>query len=138
MNASDTSAPPRTILIADDDLLVLKVLALKLSSLGFQVIKVADPGRVVREVADHKPSVVLLDINLGVGTGHTTVEWDGIKILDWLARVEGASNVPIIIVTGDPREETQRLCHRAAAYFTKPVDFPRLLREIDRLTLPKA
>jgi CheY-like chemotaxis protein len=138
MNLPVSIIPSRTILIADDDLLVLKVLALKLSSLGFQVIKVAEPGRVVREVAERKPDVVLLDINLGLGAGHTTVEWDGIKILDWLARMEGATTIPVIIITADPREETKRLCHRAAAYFTKPVNFERLLREINRLIAPAA
>lgn len=136
MNASDTAVRPRTILIADDDLLVLKVLALKFSSLGFAVIKVAEPSRVVREVTTHKPDVVLLDINLGAGSGHATVDWDGVKILDWLARVEEAAAIPVIIITADHREETKLQCHRARAYFTKPVNFERLIREINRLTAP--
>jgi CheY-like chemotaxis protein len=127
-----------TILIADDDLVVLKVLALKFSSLGFQVVKVAEPARVVRDVTLHRPDVVLLDINLGAGSGHATVEWDGVKILDWLSRMEETSPIPVIIITSDPREETRSRCARAAAYFTKPVDFERLIREINRLTAPPA
>lgn len=137
MNPPQTR-PPRSILIADDDLVVLKVLTLKFNSLGFEVIKVADPSRVVREITLRKPDAVLLDVHLGTGSGNASVEWDGIKVLDWLARMEEASAIPVIIITADQREETRRLCQRAAAYFTKPVDFERLLRELNRLTAPAA
>jgi CheY-like chemotaxis protein len=133
------NAAPCTVLIADDDLVVLKVLALKFTTLGFRVLKVAQASQVVRQITQHRPDVVLLDINLGsAGAGHGAVEWDGIKILDWLARLEGVSAIPVIIITSDLREETRRRCGRAAAYFTKPVDFEVLVREINRLTAPAA
>src|SRR5258708_3228696 len=100
------SVPRRKkILIADDDLVVLKVLSLKLSSVGFDVAKVHEGSQVTRRVAEELPDVVLLDFDFGPNATSGHIEWDGIKILDWLGRLEDVAPIPVIVVTSSESAE---------------------------------
>jgi CheY-like chemotaxis protein len=129
--------PPRSkILIADDDLVVLKVLSLKFSSVGFDVVKVHDGGQVARTVAEARPDVVLLDLDFGASGEYGHVTWDGLKILDWLGRIEDVATIPIIVLTANESEAVHLDCRNsgAAAVLQKPVDFETLLAQIRRLT----
>lgn len=130
-------APRRKkILIADDDLVLLKVLSLKLSSQGFDVVKVHDGGMVTRRIAEEHPDVVLLDFDFGplATVGHIT--WDGVKMLEWIARLEDLAAIPIIVITADESKELHERCRcaGATAVKTKPVDFESLVAEIRRVT----
>jgi len=131
------TAPRRKkILIADDDLVVLKVLSLKLSSIGFEVVKVFDSAEVTRRIAEELPDLVLLDLDFGPTAAYTHVEWDGFKMLDWLMRLEELARIPIIVVTANESPEAHKRClgSGAAAVFPKPLDFDALRAEIERLT----
>lgn len=126
----------KRILIADDDLVVLKVLSLKLSSVGYEVVKVFDSGLVTRRIAEVNPDLILLDLDFGSTAAYGHVEWDGLKMLEWLMRLESLARIPVIFITASTEPDLEKTCQKAGAkaVFRKPIDFDELNAEIDSLT----
>jgi CheY-like chemotaxis protein len=126
----------KKILIADDDLVVLKVLSLKLSSIGYEVVKVFDSGLVTRRIAEETPNLIMLDLDFGATAVYGHVEWDGLKMLDWLMRLEDLARIPVIVITASTAPDLDKICRSAGAtaVFRKPIDFDQLNAEITRLT----
>src|SRR5215471_9954293 len=121
------------ILIVDDDRVILKTLANKFQSSGFEVLVAEDGAKAVSIVRREKPDVILLDIFFPPDVGHGGgVPWDGFLILNWLRRMDEAVNTPVIIITGeDPAKYKQRcLAAGVAEFFTKPLDADKLLKSI--------
>lgn len=150
MNSAPTPAPtvpgseiaaPRTkkrVLLADDNLVVLKVLSLKLAASGYEVVTVTEVNRVVQQLAVVLPDLVLLDLHYANGSSFGSVEWDGFKMLEWLQRLEQCKDIPIIVVTADQSPETRErvMASGANAIFTKPIAFDKLLSKMQTLLTP--
>ncbi|HEY6166395.1 MAG TPA: response regulator [Verrucomicrobiae bacterium] len=126
----------KKILLADDDLVVLKVMSLKLQACGYDVVKVSESQDVIRSIGEHLPDLIMMDLNFGPGATQQGIQWDGYKMLDWMNRLEQIAQIPIIIVTAEDTLDGRNRCLAAgaAAYLRKPVDFEELLVEIRRLT----
>ena len=126
----------KKILLADDDLVVLKVMSLKLQACGYDVLKVSESQDVIRSIGEHLPDLILMDLNFGPGAAQGVIEWDGYKMLEWLSRLEQIAKIPIIVITAQDTLDGRNRCLAAgaAAYLHKPVDFEELLVEIRRLT----
>ncbi len=122
------------ILLADDNLVVLKVMSLKLKSHGYTVVPVTSGAAVIRAVAQEMPDLIILDLNFPEDAGHGAVGWDGFKIMEWLSRFQEVSHIPIFVITA---QQSPGLKHRclglgATAFFQKPVDFEKLLAAMDK------
>ena len=126
---------PRTkkrILVADDNLVVLKVLSLKLAACGYEVVTVTEISKVVQRIAAELPDLVLLDLHFAKEPSFGSVEWDGFKALQWLQRLEQIRQIPIIVVTADQSPDTRERVMKsgANALFTKPLEFDRVLAKM--------
>jgi CheY-like chemotaxis protein len=122
----------RKILVVDDNAVVLKAFQFKLQACGFVVVTASDGAAVVNTARQENPDLIILDINFPPGGGAGDLQWNGMTIMQWLARfLEGAS-IPIIIVTGeDPSKHKEKfLAAGAVAFFQKPVNFEELLPAI--------
>jgi CheY-like chemotaxis protein len=123
---------PKTILVVDDNQIIVRTLSFKLKSAGYQVVAALDGSAAVSAVRKEKPDLILLDIGFppdvafGFGGG---VQWDGFLIIEWLRRMEEAKRTPIIIITGgDAAKYKERsLAAGAVAFFHKPIDHDELL-----------
>src|SRR5215471_4199140 len=118
------------ILIVDDDRVILKTLANKFQSSGFEVLVAEDGAKAVSIVRREKPDVILLDIFFPPDVGHGGgVPWDGFLILDWLHRMEEAKGIPVIIITSsEPSKYRERsMAAGAIGYFQKPINNEELL-----------
>jgi DNA-binding response OmpR family regulator len=62
-----------TILVAEDEALMLKTIQIKLSKEGFTVVPCADGAIALEKIAEHKPQVVLTDLNLPHANGETII-----------------------------------------------------------------
>ncbi|HSV37342.1 MAG TPA: ATP-binding protein [Nocardioidaceae bacterium] len=83
-------------------------------------------GRVGLELArKHRPSLILLDLNLGDITGF--------EVLQILRQDPATSNIPVAIISADamPRQIERLLSSGAIDYLTKPIDIGRLLALVD-------
>src|SRR4051812_35220736 len=73
------------ILIADDSVVVLKALSIKLKSAGYEVRTAMDGTTAISCVRRDRPDLIILDIHFPPGISQVGgISWDGFLILDWL------------------------------------------------------
>jgi CheY-like chemotaxis protein len=123
----------KKVLIVDDSQVDLRMLSLKLDANGYEVLRVEDGATAVNVARREKPDLILLDISFPpevVESGG--VLWDSFLILSWLRRLEEAKDIPVILVSGKDRAQTEprALQAGAACYFQKPVNCDDLLKAI--------
>lgn len=110
------------ILVVDDEPQIRKLLDTGLSGYGHDIITAAGGEQAVTLVAQRKPDLVVLDINLGR-------EPDGLEVC---RRLREWSRVPIIIlsVRSDEATKVQALDAGADDYLTKPFGMEELRARI--------
>jgi DNA-binding response OmpR family regulator len=110
----------KTVLIAEDELLIAGVLKLQFQNLGYEVENVADGSLVFKKALQLKPDIIILDINL---KGNCDGVESGKKIR------QAGINCPIVFTTGNSYQETQKQVHelKNTRILIKPVDFEQLL-----------
>ena len=126
----------KKILVVDDSPLILKMMSMKLTQNGYDVVTAEDGGGAVSAVRQEKPDLILLDISFPPDVAHGGgVAWDGFLIMNWLQRMEEARQIPIIVITGgDPAKYKDRaLAAGAASFFHKPIDNDSLLAVIRQI-----
>jgi two-component system OmpR family response regulator len=117
----ETSAV-KHVLVVDDDPAMRDVIANFLESRSFRVSGVADGYAMARVVKDEPTDLIILDLNLGQEDG-----------LDLMRRLGDQSEIPIIVITGDRRDEADRVVGLelgADDYLTKPFGLRELLARI--------
>lgn len=114
-----------SVLIADDDALVRRVLRMALESNGYVVLEAVDAVAVVA-VAQARPDLVVLDINMPGGTVHETLG----------ALHELSPTMPILILSGE-QGAPQELLSDTVAFAHKPIELDDLLGAVQRLLGPR-
>ena len=138
MDTPPTAGPrKKKILVVDDNAIIVKTLAFKIKSQGYDVITAMDGSEAVSAVRREKPDLVVLDVSFppDVGSGGG-IPWDGFLIIEWLRRIDEAKNLPIVIISGGDAEKYEKKAKDAGAvaFFHKPVDHEGLIQVI-RTTL---
>jgi response regulator NasT len=119
---------PATLLLVEDDLLVLATLARGLRDAGFRVLE-ADDGAAAIEIARReRPALALIDQQLP--------RMPGLQIAE---RLCSEAAVPFIFVTAcsDPDVIERALLQGALAYLVKPLDIPQIVPTV-RAALTRA
>ena len=113
----------KKILIAEDELLVARVLRMQFEKEGFEVENVVDADSAYLKAIEMQPDVILLDIRLKNNTS-------GIEAANKLR--ESGVNCLILFTTGNSYESTiKEIAHIAnAKILIKPVDFKTILSYI--------
>jgi two-component system cell cycle response regulator DivK len=121
----------RRILVVDDNEVVLKAFEMKLRASGFKVFTTPKPGDVASCADECKAELILLDINFSP-PGYTAMEWNGFGVIQWLRRFPELASIPVILMSGadSAKCEEKALASGAVAFFSKPVDYPKLLATI--------
>jgi two-component system, OmpR family, KDP operon response regulator KdpE len=130
----------KKILVVDDSLLILKLMSMKLTANGYDVVTAEDGGAAVSAVRTERPDLILLDLSFPPDVAHGGgVAWDGFLIMTWLRRLEEAKHIPIIVISGgEPAKFKDRaLAAGASSFFHKPIDNDALL-DVIRNTLAKS
>lgn len=120
------------ILIVEDNEENRDALSRRLERRGFEIIMAADGKAGVAMALAEKPDLVLMDMNMP--------ELDGWEATRQIKAAAEARDLPVIALTahamaGDRDRALQAGC---ADYHTKPVDFPKLLAQIEALLLGKS
>ncbi len=115
------SEKPTTILIVDDDLQLLQLIALNLELEGYEVLLAGDGKQALAQIERQMPDLVLLDVMLPRMDGFTLCH-----------RVRSVSTVPIIMVTARERsqDKIRGLDLGADDYLTKPLEIDELLARV--------
>ena len=123
----------KTVLVADDSPLILKILEVRIKSAGYKVITAEDPSEAFEKVRTERPDVVIMDINfppdVGFGGGGA---WDGFRILEWMKATQSLGKAVPFIITSDNIEKhrTKAAAAGVAALFQKPIDARALLNKL--------
>ncbi len=137
-----TEVPRRQkVLIADDSLVFLVAVSMKLRSHGYEVVTCQHGARVISLARSERPDLILLDINFPPDPAQGTEEsWDGLVVLDWLHRLEETRLTPVMIVTGEDPGRYRHRCYLAGAvaFFEKPVRLEALLPAIHLALRPSS
>ncbi|SRR5712692_1653469 len=114
-----------TILVIDDDEMLLEMLRAYLSDSGYRVVATADgPQGIELYKIDH-PDVVLLDIGLP--------SMSGIEVLKEIRRYDIDAKVIVITGYGSVKAAALALHHGAVDYYDKLDKANVLLEKIERL-----
>ncbi len=121
------------ILIADDNVVVLKTVAIKLKSAGYEVRTAMDGSTAISCVRRERPDLIILDIHFPADLSRNGgISWDGFLILDWLRRIDEVRDTPIIFITSGESSKFREkaLSAGAVAFFQKPIDQEEMLSVI--------
>ncbi len=115
----------KTILIVDDDPLILKTLSSHFTNSGYEVLTAADGREGLQKYTDAMPDLVILDIRLP--------DVDGLEALKRIRGIDPKALVVIITAFDDMKTTVEAIKSGAFEYLVKPLDF----LELD-LTINKA
>ncbi|MFW0770921.1 response regulator [Arthrobacter koreensis] len=112
------------ILLADDDVQILRALKITLSAYGYEVVSASDGAAAVRRAVDCHPDLVVLDLGM-----------PGLSGMEVIEAVRGWSTMPILVISGrsDSAEKVRALDLGADDYVTKPFSAEELLARIRAL-----
>lgn len=123
------------ILIADDDVEVVKTIETLLVGKGFTVVTTGDPNKVINLARNEKPSLIILNV-IFEGFGGP----NGFELSRKLAHDNELKSIPIIVLSGvkkiissDFVVEPDGEWLPVAAFMDKPVKPEQLLNEINNL-----
>jgi CheY-like chemotaxis protein len=112
-----------TILIADDDKGLIRLLSLSLKPLGVKIEEAHDAMYALTIIHKSPPSLVILDVNMPAG--------NGLSACEMLASDPRLRRVPVIILTGDSSDATLMRCQRMRAHYVRKG--PNAMNELKRL-----
>jgi len=120
------------ILIVEDNEENRDSLSRRLQRRGFECVSAADGKIGVAMAQAEKPDLILMDMNMP--------ELDGWEATRQIKAAAGGENLPIIALTAHAMsgDRDRALDVGCADYHTKPVDFPKLLAQIETLLQNKA
>jgi len=115
---------PGTVIIVDDEPMVLRALALMLSRSPYTVVPCLTPHEAIRHIANGNVSVVVSDVAMP--------EMSGIDLLRTIRQHD--PDLPVVLVTGQPALETaaEAIEYGAFMYLLKPVNPETFVRTIER------
>jgi CheY-like chemotaxis protein len=121
-----------TIFLIEDNELNRDMLSRRLMRIGHTVHCAPNAEIGLREVAQVRPDIILMDLRLPSMSG-----WDAASKLK---SNPATSNIPIIALTAHAMEGDRTAALKAGCddYDVKPIDMPRLLEKIARLCSPSS
>lgn len=124
MGQMEDDSLSKTILIVEDNELNMKLFNDLLESKGYEIIQTANGLNAVELAREHKPDLILMDIQLP--------EVSGLEVTKWLKADDELAHIPVIAVTafamkGDEEKILEGGCE---AYISKPISVAKFLTTI--------
>jgi two-component system, cell cycle response regulator DivK len=116
----------RKILIVEDNVLNMRLFNDLLEAHGYTVLQAVDGLEALRIIREHRPDLILMDIQLP--------EVSGLEITKWLKADEELRRIPVVAVTafamtGDAEKIRQAGCD---GYLTKPISIAGFLQVVEQ------
>ena len=128
--STDSSRPTARILIVDDEPEIVRALSLRLRAAGYEVLSAADAIQATQAAMKERPDLVILDIGMPCGDGHTVA-----------SRIRSSSltsQTPIIFLSARTAHQDQERAREAGAvgFLTKPYKPEELLDLVKKALYP--
>jgi two-component system, cell cycle response regulator DivK len=114
----------KKVLIVEDNELNMKLFDDLLGAHGYDTVKTRDGTRVLEIAREHKPDLILMDIQLP--------EVSGIEVTQWLKSDKDLKKIPVVAVTafamkGDEEKIRQGGCED---YISKPISITEFMKVV--------
>ena len=118
---------PATVLVVDDDPVILKLLEVNFEMEGFQVVRAADGAEGLERAREVLPDIVVLDVMMPRMTGY--------EVAKALREDDDTAHIPIIFVTARAQSsDVERGMELGVDdYITKPFDPLDLIDRVNTL-----
>lgn len=120
-------ATPAKILVADDEVFILRLLEMALEKGGFEVVCCRDGKEALATAIEVRPQLILLDIMMpGL---------DGLDALRQLKENPATRDIPVVVLSakGHALTKVQAEVAGAAMFLTKPFSPNQLLSDVKRI-----
>jgi two-component system, cell cycle response regulator DivK len=129
-NAIAGQHAPRTVLIAEDNVLNMKLFNDLLEAHGYSVLRATNGLEALRLARLHRPDLIIMDIQMP--------EISGLEATKQLKADEELRNIPIVVVTafamrGDEEKIRQAGCD---GYLVKPISIGPFIQAVERYSSP--
>jgi len=116
-----------TVLLVEDSKTQAKQIKDVLESVGLEVRIATDGPDGIRDAMANPPDLIVLDIQLP--------SMDGFQVCRRLKRAEETKDIPIIVLTADPKKKSREKALAAGCdeFELKPIDFEGLIGKIQSL-----
>ena len=113
------------ILAVDDQPLILKSIAKKLSKADYDIKLAADGSEAIRSYDEERPDLIILDLEMP--------KTNGFKVIEHVREIKG-DDIPIIVMSGNDEENTVVDTFKLGVndYIQKPVGLNELLARVQR------
>ncbi len=119
----------KTILIVDDEAILVDLLQFQLTAKGYHVLTACDGRGGLEELSKTSPDLIILDINMPhIG---------GLEFYTKITDEQGLSQYPVLVLTARTLLEKTFKDIKAAGFMSKPFEINELIDEVDRITADK-
>ncbi len=121
MNPANTSQSSTLVACIDDSKAVQKQVKMTLEAGGYQVLSILDPTLALKQLSQHQPVVIFMDINMP--------NLNGYDLCSLLRKSERFKDIPIVMLTGRDGmiDRVRAKLVGATDYLTKPCDPNKLI-----------
>jgi CheY-like chemotaxis protein len=121
----------RKVLIVDDEIHIVHVVAIKLRNNSYDVISAENGEQALKLVQEEKPDIVVTDFQMPV--------MNGVELIEKLRQDKTTEKIPVILLTarGFAVNDEQRQHLQISAVLSKPFSPKELLRSIEDILYQK-
>ena len=118
---------PHTILIGEDEELILEGLKIMLQAKGYRVLCATDGEAACKLAQTEKPDVLVLDVGLP--------KLSGVEVCRRVKSSPETRGIKVLVATGQGRQEAVQEAMNAGAdgYLLKPFGGPKLIEALEKL-----
>jgi len=115
----------RKVLVVDDEIHIVHVVAIKLRNNGFEVITAANGAEAFDLACEEQPDIIVTDYQMPV--------MSGLELVEKIRENESTKNIPVILLTARSFaiEQEQQEYLRISQCLSKPFSPKELLRSIE-------
>ena len=122
----------RKVLVVDDEIHIVYVVAIKLRNNGYEVITAGNGAEAFELACAEKPDIIVTDFQMPVMTG--------LELVEKLRRSKATKDIPVIMLTarGFAIEDEQKQDLQISEFVSKPFSPKELLRSIEDILYHRA
>ena len=124
----DEAARKPLVMAVDDSPTIRKLVSITLSREGFEVITASDGLEALQLLADHRPDIILSDVNMP--------RLDGYKLCRYIKKNKGFKDIPVVMLSGKdgPFDKLRGRMFGCGDYITKPFEASDLVEKVRQHT----
>ena len=118
----------KKVLIVEDNELNMKLFSDLLSAHGYETIQTCDGHKAVELAREHRPDLILMDIQLP--------EISGLEVTQWLKADEELSSIPVVAVTAFAMKGDEEKIRKGGCedYISKPITVSKFIETVKQYT----